>query len=62
VSTLSEYVAINNTSYKPGILYVTIGLLSVEIAGVPPGKFHLIFEGDPKDSFRKLMEVPLQIL
>ena len=38
---------VKDTSCKPGVLYVIVGIESVEVEGVPPGKVQLQLVGLP---------------
>jgi hypothetical protein len=39
--------ATNCTLYEPGVLYVTVGLETVDVEGVPPAKVHVFKVGEP---------------
>ena len=39
--------ATNCTLYEPGVLYVTVGLETVDVEGVPPAKVQVFKVGEP---------------
>jgi len=40
VSVPLPLVTVSDTSYTPGVAYVTVGETALLVAGVPPGKVH----------------------
>ena len=56
------FVAVKLTLYVPGVLYVTVGLVKVELDGVPPVKVQLFEVGELVDVFVKATDCPAQIV